>query len=311
MLDSPLVLADPSAPPPSYHASPYFDQGRGFRELRKIAKRHGDAWPQLPAIVDLVSVGLYDLSGPLLAEVYEDYKVSRRSSRYKRYTAARAIPHQHDLWRPLFYAARDHNHTDRFTYGLWEDQPDPELARQAITLGYPLAHDRHVWNAARANDIDPFLVLGLMRTESRYDALAESRVGARGAMQIMPRTGHLMANLRDDEHFLAGDLEDPVFAVEMGIDYLGLLMRRFDGCFPLAVASYNGGPHNVGAWLQGTGSDMPIDAFVEHIPFRETRRYVRTVSSHYDVYVDLYADPMARVALPTDPYADDPLVVDF
>jgi soluble lytic murein transglycosylase len=150
-----------------------------------------------------------------------------------------------------------------------------------------------------------------MRQESTYNAIAVSRVGARGAMQIMPRTGHLIADLNHDTTFTAGDLEDPTLAIEYGIQYMGLLMERFDGVYPLAIASYNGGPHNVSAWLDGTGAKMPIDAWVEHIPFRETRRYVKGVSGAYARYVALYAPEGTEIVLPESPRGDHPDVVDF
>jgi soluble lytic murein transglycosylase len=88
-------------------------------------------------------------------------------------------------------------------------------------------------------------------------------------------------------------------------------MKRFDNAYPLAIASYNGGPHNVSAWLQGTSADMPMDAFVEHIPFKETRGYVQSVSSHYATYLSLYAPEGTELTIPPHPGGDHPEVVDF
>jgi soluble lytic murein transglycosylase len=180
-----------------------------------------------------------------------------------------------------------------------------------MRLGFPLAHGNYAWDHARDNDIDPYMVLGLMRAESTYSPIALSPVGARGAMQIMPRTGHLLAALAHDTEFDAADLEDPMVALGYGISYLSLLMDRFEGAWPLAVASYNGGPHAVSAWLDGTGFDMPMDAWVEHIPYRETRRYVKKVGQHYATYVALYGDDGAAVVAPPRPTADHPEIVDF
>ena len=180
-----------------------------------------------------------------------------------------------------------------------------------MRLAYPLAHDRYVWEHGSQQGVDPYLVLGLMRQESTYNALAMSPVGARGAMQIMPKTGHLLADLKHDTNFTAGDLEDPVFAVGYGITYLGLLLDRFDGNFPLAVASYNAGPHNVSRWLAGTGPDAPVDVFVETLPYRETRNYVKQVSSNYATYVALYAPAGTSVRVPERVSGDDKSVVDF
>jgi len=214
-------------------------------------------------------------------------------------------------WRDMFLFTRDHHHTARFTHGGWEGLTEPAAVREAWRLAHPLAHDREVWRHGRDHGIDPYLVLGLMRQESTYNAVAVSRVGASGAMQIMPTTGHLLADLAHDTHFTAGDLEDPALSVRYGITYLGLLMQRFDGAYPLAIASYNGGPFNVSSWLAGTTADMPMDAFVEHIPFRETRDYVKKVSIGYAAYVDLYATDGAAVVVPPTPRGDHADVVDF
>ncbi|MFT7520624.1 MAG: soluble lytic murein transglycosylase [Kiritimatiellia bacterium] len=304
------AFRDPLAPAPSYRTSQFHDPDAARRALDRMASKHGDRWPEWSTVRDLANAGLYDLSGPMMSELYEEWREAWRSSRHPHHASARRISSQHDDWRLLFYAARDHHHTDRFTFGLWDTVSDVTEQKKALELGWPLAHDRYVWKHSRDNDVDPYLVMAVMRIESRYDAIARSRVGARGAMQIMPRTGALIADLRHEPEFTNGDLEDPIFAVGYGIFYLGTLMDRFDGAYPLAVASYNGGPFNTSAWLKGAG-DLPMDEFVEHIPFRETRRYVRSVSAAYETYVNLYGDSGTQLLIPDGPFADDPLRVDF
>ena len=61
-------------------------------------------------------------------------------------------------------------------------------------------------------------------------------------MQIMPRTGRLLAYHRKDIHFDVTDLHYPQVAIDYGTEFLGLLLERFGGAFHLAIASYNGGP---------------------------------------------------------------------
>ncbi|HHO54357.1 MAG TPA: lytic transglycosylase domain-containing protein [Deltaproteobacteria bacterium] len=296
------------APPSSYRDGALWQAEAGRSALDRFTARYGRYWPELLAIHDLALVGLYDLSGPLMSQWYEswrsDYRRGRNPARKVRRVTA-------EDWRTLFLAAHDHHHAARFTNSLWEEQTDPELRQEAARLTFPLAHDQVVWAASREHNVDPFLVLGLMRQESTYNATAVSRVGARGAMQIMPRTGHLLADLKGNTAFTAGDLEDPVLSIRYGITYLGLLMERFDGAFPLAVASYNGGPFNVSTWLRGTGVELPMDAFIEHIPFRETRDYVKRVTSGYAAYVELYGPSGSQVLIPPNPLGDHPEIVDF
>jgi len=309
--ESILVKADDLLPPTGYAESHWFDEDKARRMLYQVAEEHQEGFPDLQAVYDASRAGLYDLSGPLMSRVYEDWRKAWRSRSHSRHLAARKLKMKSEDWRALFLYARDHHHSARFTYGLWEDLEDPELIRASRQLAHPVAHDRLVWAHARQDGIDPYLVLGLMRQESTYNAIAVSRVGATGAMQIMPRTGHLLADIDHNTTFTAGDLEDPILSIEYGIFYLGLLMERFDGVYPLAVASYNGGPFNVSAWLRGTGNEMPMDAWVEHIPFRETRDYVKKVTAGYAAYLDLYAPEGTKIVIPPTPRGDHPEIVDF
>lgn len=308
---SALARRDFLSPPASYRASVLFDADQSRSRFRRVAEQAAKDWPVLQAIDDLSRVGLYDLSGPLFSQFYEGWRTALKSRWTPRHAAARGVSMPVEEWRQLFLHTRDHHHTARFLYGLQDNVTDPGLKLEAMRLGWPLAHDRYVWTHAAEHDIDPYLVLGLMRQESTYNAIAESPVGARGAMQIMPRTGHLLADLAHDTSYTAGDLEDPVFAVGYGIRYLGLLMERFDDVYPLAVASYNGGPHNVSAWLGGTGLEVETDVFVELIPYRETRHYVKVVTANYGTYLALYAPDGTRLSVPEQPRRDDPAVVDF
>jgi hypothetical protein len=260
---------------------------------------------------ELASLGLYDLAGPLFAHFYEDWREATRSSRHPHHAVVRMTALRTEDWRALFFHTRDHHHSARFAYGLDRSLSAPEWKEEALRLAWPLAHDRFVWRHGRAADIDPYLVLALMRQESTYNAIAMSPVGARGAMQIMPRTGHLLAERTRDMHYTASNLEDPVFAVGYGITYLALLMERFGGTFPLAVSAYNAGPRNVSSWISATELDIPIDVFVEQIPLRETRNYVKQVSSHYATYLDLYAPEGTQLRVPPTPAADKAGVVEF
>ncbi len=296
-------------PPPSYPTARLVDLGPAEAALRDAGTRYAATWPELGEIAVLCDLGIYDLSGPMLAAAHQERADSLRG-KGRHPAEARAWDPTPQAWRGLFLLARDHHHTAKTLSGLWNSVP-ADLARQALQIAWPLAHDRAVWTSARAADLDPYLVLGLMRQESTYNAIARSRAGARGAMQIMPRTGHLLADIQHDIDFSAGDLEDPGKAIEMGIQYLSLLQQRFDGVPPLAIASYNAGPFNVSGWLANTGTDLPLDLWVEHIPYKETRDYVKKVTAGWSTYVALYGDPDAGVLLPRTPAGDHPEIVDF
>lgn len=265
-------------------------------------------WSSLEAVEDLNRLGMDELAGPALHEWRKEWS----SALYRRDRAARKLSSivPGSTWQSLYLFTRDHYDVTRLYSSAWKSR-SPETRDAWKRLVYPVAHRHEVFGAAQEGDLDPYLVLALMRAESHYNAHAVSRVGARGPMQIMPRTGALLAWIHGDAHHTAGDLHDPDVAIDYGVYYLSLLMERFDGVFPLAVASYNGGPHNVSAWLKGTGTDVPIDIFVESIPFSETRRYVKKVTGNYLTYLHLWepADPSIRI--PEHPIGDDPDVVNF
>jgi len=132
-------------------------------------------------------------------------------------------------------------------------------------------------------------------------------------VQVLPSTGAKVAALLGETRYTPGDLEVPDTNLRYGIYYMSLLLQRFDGVYPLAVASYNGGPHNVSRWLKAFPDGADVDLFVEHIPVKETRDYVKKVSGHYARYASIYGPggQPAEVVVPKRTLGDHPEVVDF
>jgi hypothetical protein len=108
--------------------------------------------------------------------------------------------------------------------------------------------------------VDPALVAAVVETESRFRTNARSQVGAKGLMQLMPRTGRWMG---------ARNLYDPEQNVDAGVKYLSYLSDRFDGNLKKTIAAYNGGEGNVKRY-----NGVP--------PFRETQQYVKRVMHKYE-----------------------------
>ena len=158
---------------------------------------------------------------------------------------------------------------------------DPTLPRAFWEMFYPYAWRDEMRDAAQRSGIDPYLVAAVVREESSYYPRAMSRAGARGLMQLMPSTARLMAP--------AGDLDDPAFNIELGTRFLAGLMREFNDP-RLAVAAYNAGPNRVRQWLNARRND-DMEAFVEQIPFDETRLYVKKVVLSWDEYRRIYGSP--------------------
>lgn len=164
-----------------------------------------------------------------------------------------------------------------------EDGLDLRLLR----LRYPFPHREEIRRAARSRDLSPYLVAGLVRQESLFEADIESYAGAIGLMQIMPRTGRELAREHGVGGFRAADLRRPSLNLRLGTGYLRELIDRFDGRLAFALAAYNAGPHRVARWRRRPYA-ADVDVFMEGIPFRQTRRYVKTVQANARVYAALY-----------------------
>ncbi len=162
---------------------------------------------------------------------------------------------------------------------------------------YPHPYSRLVRGQEDRHQLPAGLIHAVMRQESAFRATAVSRVGARGLMQLMPKT----AELASGELKLATTPEQisrPDVNLKLGAFYLGKLLRTFQHNLPLAVAAYNAGPHAVDAWLKGAGG-RELDLWVAAIPYAETRHYVERVLGNFARYQWLAggADNVAPVEL--------------
>ncbi|MFI3188312.1 lytic transglycosylase [Crenothrix sp. D3] len=152
-----------------------------------------------------------------------------------------------------------------------------------LALRFPVTYADQVQSNASLQQLDPALVFGLMRQESMLDKDAQSPVGARGLMQIMPETGQQIARKMNEPWQSASSLFNPDTNIRYGTFYYKQMVNRFNGNFALAAAAYNAGPHRVDQWLP-SGQWMPADIWIETIPFKETRKYVTSVLSYAMIY---------------------------
>ncbi|MCP4870958.1 MAG: transglycosylase SLT domain-containing protein [Proteobacteria bacterium] len=317
--------------PSTWTESDYWDRGKGVEIWEDFAEENAVHWPELPMAYELSRCGLGELAGPLLARVYEEVRDVTRSSRRRgrvrrwqasggndpdgqlaRWAAILDLKLTAEAWRSMFAAAGYPASVSAFSINSVPlkrlGRATPER-RAAWTLRYPAAYAPHVWRAGWEYDVDPLLLLSIMRAESLYKHDAVSRVGALGLIQVMPTTGNKVAALMGEADFRVDRLLEPGVNIRLGAFYLGSLMDRFGDQFPLAVGSYNGGPHNVGRWLRPK-IGIPFDAMVEEIQFDETRNYVKKVTGYYAVYSDLYGAG-GWVRLPEETSQDDPTVINF
>lgn len=166
--------------------------------------------------------------------------------------------------------------------------------RSAAELAYPLAFRDEVESAAARAGLDPLLLLSIARQESGFARSVRSPRGAVGVMQLLPETAEKIAahaSLQVDP----ARLEDPATNIALGGAYLAALKKRF-GHDCLAIAAYNAGPAAVVGWLRDPlRKDLPLDEFVEFIPWRETRNYVKAVMRNWLVFRALAEKPHPEV----------------
>ncbi len=152
-----------------------------------------------------------------------------------------------------------------------------------LTIRYPTSVVDWFESTAATALADSALILGVARTESLFMPDVGSSAGALGLMQIMPATGRRTARELNLRYRGRATLLDPYSNVRLGSHYLGHLLERFAENPVLATAAYNAGPHRVERWLP-EGTVLPADIWIDTIPFRETRRYVRRVLTSQAIF---------------------------
>lgn len=157
-------------------------------------------------------------------------------------------------------------------------------------MSYPLLYADSVSRAAADQHIDPLLVHALIREESRYNPSAVSSSNAFGLMQLLPSTARGIASKTGVSVSDVNDILKPSNNLRLGAYYLSYVISRHEGNALLGVASYNGGPNAALAWSNRMKRQQSFDwdYFVENIPFRETRDYVRKVFGSYWCYQSIY-----------------------
>jgi soluble lytic murein transglycosylase len=166
----------------------------------------------------------------------------------------------------------------------------PTLPREYWEALFPRPYWTDLKKFSVANGLDPYLVASLIRQESEFNPVAVSRANAVGLMQLLPKTGKLVAHQVKLNRYNASQLYTPPVNLQLGTRYFRGMVDQFGGSFEYALAAYNAGSDRVVEWLgQGKYRDAP--EFVESIPFTETREYVQAIMRNASVYKQLYGAP--------------------
>ncbi|VAW79144.1 Soluble lytic murein transglycosylase precursor [hydrothermal vent metagenome] len=164
-----------------------------------------------------------------------------------------------------------------------------------LTLRFPLPHRESIFSTAAQYNLDPALIYGVIRQESAFMEDAHSTVGALGLMQLMPATGRQTARSLNIRYGGNRALLKSGQNIRLGSAYLNHLMTRFNGSPVLAAAAYNAGPHRVSRWLPGDRS-LPAALWMENIPYRETRNYVKQVLAYATIFDWRLSQPLTRLS---------------
>ena len=164
--------------------------------------------------------------------------------------------------------------------------PEIPLTKEVLELLYPVYFSDEVKKASERFNVNEYILFALVRTESFFNSEIVSKAGAVGLAQLMkPTAEDIASRLKVKEY----DLCDPETNVLFGAYYLENLISRLNNSTLLALLAYNGGIGRVRSWVKSSGH-LPIDLFLETVPFSETRNYGKSILAAASLYGYLYYD---------------------
>lgn len=152
---------------------------------------------------------------------------------------------------------------------------------------YPVAYEQEVERFAHENNLDPYLVMALIKAESNFVCDACSYKDAKGLMQLTDSTAEWAAEKMGMTEFDISQLNDPSVNISLGCWYLRHLLDFYNGEVTLALCAYNAGSGNVGKWLANEEYSKNSET-LDTIPFIETKNYVQNTEKYMSEYKKLY-----------------------
>lgn len=223
----------------------------------------------------LASLGLY-------REAAAEYRSTEADYRRNRF-ALNDLLHRYERINAMDRALRMSN----YLLAVERDSGVP-MSLASFRRLYPTYYWGSVYKSAQETNLDPNLILAIMRQESAFNRQALSSAGARGLMQLMPATGRDMARKVRVKGFKVDDLWQANTSIRLGSEHLSDHLKYFaepdePRQLGLALSAYNAGLEPARRWSRRLPKD-DVDEFVESIPYRETRNYVKLVYRNYQVY---------------------------
>lgn len=177
-------------------------------------------------------------------------------------------------------------------------------AQQRVIEAYPMVYRDLIEQYAEANNLRPAYVAAIILNESSYRTDAESSVGARGLMQLMPDTAEWIAGKLDVENYSFAMMYDAETNLRFGTWYLGYLGKLFQGDPTLVACAFHAGQGEVRGWLSDPSlSEDGVTLKLENLADGPTKSYAGRVTRDYGIYQALYFTPPAQAA-GVDPLPD-------
>lgn len=148
----------------------------------------------------------------------------------------------------------------------------------SIKMRYPVEYSTYIVKYAEKNDLDPYLVIGVIKQESNFVADARSPY-AGGLMQLTEETADDYAKKMGLKNY---NYMDPETNIKIGCYVLSNLIDKY-GYIDTALAAYNAGMGNVDTWLENPQYSTDGET-LSYIPFAETRYYVAKIHQHIEAY---------------------------
>jgi len=167
---------------------------------------------------------------------------------------------------------------------------------------FPIRYQDLIGTSAARWQVPEGWILAMMRQESAFDQDSRSIDGAIGLLQVLPSTAEWIAKKRKMAEW--EKLSNPRVNIEVGSAFFGWLLDRFDGAIVPAIAAHNAGQATVERWWQPQGADLA--EWIESIPYRETRQFVKRVLTNGWMYAQLYPDRVGFQVVTEEQPVDKP-----
>jgi len=189
----------------------------------------------------------------------------------------------------LFKKAGGYQRAISLSWGISSKNHHDSISPSLAEILFPKPYIEKAIQESSQYHLSPYLVLGLMRQESAFNKRVVSSARAIGLMQLLPTTAKRVARSMGTKPPDQNDLKKPEVNIQLGVKYLSGLLNDFEDNIIFALASYNAGPGKVKKWMELRSHLKPLE-FMESIPYKETRNYVKKVLRNYVIYKTLYGE---------------------